>query len=165
MIINVDVVIGLAMAVGLVGTVVPLLPGLPLIVGASFVWVLADGTDARQWWVFGVVAAICIAGLIVGSTLPARRASAAGASRLSQLAGAIGAIAGAIFIPLVGAFIGWPAGVFAVEFLRSRDASVALASTRATVAGLVHGAAVQFSAGVLAVAVWVVAVLAGPMPA
>jgi uncharacterized protein YqgC (DUF456 family) len=156
--INVDVVVAVAMAVGLVGTVVPLLPGLPLIVSAALVWVIAGGTDPGQWWVFGVVAVISITGLIVGSVFPARRASAAGASRVSLLAGAIGAVAGAIFIPFVGAFIGWPAGVLTAEWLRSRDGSVAVASTKATVAGVVHGAAIQFGAGVVAVAIWSVAV-------
>jgi uncharacterized protein YqgC (DUF456 family) len=156
--INVDVVVGVAMAVGLVGTVVPLLPGLPLIVGAAFAWVIADGADSGQWLVFGAVTVVAVVGLIVGSILPARRASAAGASRVSLLAGAIGAVAGAIFIPVVGAFIGWPLGVLAAEWLRSRDVGVAVASTRATVAGLVHGAAIQFGAGVVAVAIWVIAV-------
>ena len=156
--VNVDVVIAVVMAVGLVGTIVPLLPGLPLIVIAAFVWVIVDGSDVTQWVVFGVIAVICVAGMIVGSALPARRASAAGASRLSLVAGAVGAVAGAIFIPVVGAFIGWPAGVFAAEWTRSRDASVALASTRATAVGLVHAAAIQFGVGVVAVAIWAIAV-------
>ena len=156
---DVEIIVGVAMAVGLVGTLVPLLPGLPLILVAAFVWVIADGADAAQWWVFGLVAVITVAGMVGGSILPARRASAAGAARVSLLAGAIGAVAGAIFIPIVGAFIGWPAGVFAAEWLRARDGSAAFASTRATVIGLVHGAAIQFGAGVAAVAIWLVAVL------
>jgi len=127
-------------------------------VGAAFVWVIADGTDPGQWWVFGAVAVIAIVGQIIGSVLPARRASAAGAARLSLVAGAIGAIAGAIFIPIVGAFIGWPLGVLAAEWLRDRDGSAAVASTRAPIVGLVHGAAIQFSAGLVSVAIWVVAV-------
>ena len=155
--INIDVIVAIAMAVGLVGTVVPFLPGLPVIVVAAFVWVVADGADPGEWVVFGIVATIAVAGMIVGALLPARRASTAGASRWALVTGAVGAVIGAIVIPVVGAFIGWPVGVFLAEWLRTRRGGSAWASTRATIVGVLHGTAVQFGAGVAAVSVWAVA--------
>jgi uncharacterized protein len=155
--VDVDVLVGVAMAVGLVGTVVPILPGLPVIVVAAFVWVVADGADPGQWIVFAMVASIAVAGMVIGSLLPARRASAAGASRWALASGAVGVVVGAIVIPFVGALIGWPIGVFVAEWLRTRDATSAWASTRATIAGVVRGVAVQFGAGLAAVSIWAIA--------
>jgi uncharacterized protein YqgC (DUF456 family) len=152
-----DLVIAAAMLVGLAGTVVPFLPGLPIIVVAALVWVVADGADPGRWAVFAVVTAIAIAGIAIGSALPARRASRAGASRWIVVAGAIGLVLGAITIPLIGALIGWPLGVFAASWLTTRDLGRAWAMTRATIAGVGLGTAVQFGAGVLAVGTWAVA--------
>jgi uncharacterized protein YqgC (DUF456 family) len=155
--VNVDVVVGVAMAIGLVGTVVPLLPGLPVITVAAFVWVIADGADAGQWIVFGVVAVLAVAGMVIGAALPARGASAAGASKWTLALGAVGAVVGALVIPVVGALIGWPVGVFVGEWLRTRELSSAWGSTWATVLGIVRGTAAQFGAGLAAVSIWAVA--------
>lgn len=154
---NVDVLVGLAMLVGLVGTVVPFLPGLPVIVVAAFVWVIVDGSDPGQWIVFAIVASIAVAAIAVGTIVPVRRTSAAGASRWILAAGALGLVIGAIAIPVVGALVGWPIGIFAAEVLRTRDVAKAWAMTRVTVAAVGLGVAIQFGAGVIAVAVWAIA--------
>ena len=155
--INVDVVVAVVMAIGLVGTVVPVLPGLPVIIVAALGWVLADGADAGQWTVFGIVTVIAVAGMIVGVILPARRATGAGASGGALAVGAVAAIVGAFVIPVVGAFIGWPIGVFMAEWARTRNPAQARASTRATIVGQLHATALQLGAGLAAVGVWAVA--------
>jgi len=152
-----DVVIAAAMLVGLVGTVVPFLPGLPIIVVAALVWVVADGADPGRWAIFAVVTVIAVVGIAVGSALPARRASRAGASRWIVVAGAIGLVVGAITIPVVGALIGWPLGVFAASWLATRNLGRAWTMTHATMVGVGLGTAVQLGAGVLAVGTWAVA--------
>jgi len=154
---NVDVVVGVAMVVGLVGTLVPLLPGLPVVITAAFIWVVADGADLGQWTVFAVVSAIALTGMIFGSLLPARRASASGAPRWTLVAGAVGVVVGAVIIPVVGAVIGWPVGVFLAEWIRTGNGKQAWASMRATAIGVLHGAVVQFGAGLASVGVWAVA--------
>jgi uncharacterized protein YqgC (DUF456 family) len=155
---NVDVLVGLAMLVGLVGTVVPFLPGLPVIVVAALFWVVGDGSDPGQWIVFAIVASIAVAAIVVGAMVPARRTSAAGAPKWVLLAGAVGLVIGAIAIPVVGALVGWPIGIFAAEVLRTRDVGRAWTMTRVTIAAVGLGVAIQFSAGVGAVGIWAVAV-------
>jgi uncharacterized protein YqgC (DUF456 family) len=155
--VSVDVLVGLAMLVGLVGTVIPFLPGLPVIVVAAFVWVVADGSDPGQWIVFAVVASIAVAAMVVGSLVPARRTSAAGAPTWVLAAGALGLVIGAIAIPVVGALVGWPLGIFGAEMVRTRDLAKASAMTRVTIAAVGLGVAIQFGAGVIAVAIWAVA--------
>ena len=154
---SVDVLVGLAMLVGLVGTVIPFLPGLPVIVVTAFVWVVADGSDPGQWIVFAVVASIAVAAMVVGSLVPARRTSAAGAPTWVLAAGALGLVIGAIAIPAVGALVGWPLGIFGAEMVRTRDLAKALTMTRVTIAAVGVGVAIQFGAGVIAVAIWAVA--------
>ena len=154
---TVDLLVGLVMLVGLVGIVIPFLPGLPLIVLGAFVWVVADGSDTGQWVVFGIVAAVSVAAMVVGAALPARRASGAGTSGWVLAAGAVGLVVGAFAIPIVGALIGWPVGVFFAELLRTRHVPTAVATTRATLVGMGTGIAVQLGGGVVAVAIWGVA--------
>jgi uncharacterized protein YqgC (DUF456 family) len=156
-VLSVDAAVAIAMLVGLVGTVLPFLPGLPVILVSTLVWVIADGSDAGQWWVFGFVAAVCIAGMVIGSILPARRAARAGASRWVLVGGAIGLVVGAIVIPVVGAVVGWPLGIFVASMTTTHDLDAAWAQTRATIAGVGIGTAVQLGAGVVAVAGWAVA--------
>jgi len=155
--VTIDLLVGLLMLVGLVGVVIPFLPGLPLIVVAAFAWVVAGGSDTGQWVVFIIVAAIAVAAMVVGSALPARRASGAGTSGWVLAAGAVGLVVGAIVIPIVGALIGWPVGVFVAELLRTRHVPTAVATTRATLVGMGIGIAIQFGGGVLAVAIWAAA--------
>jgi uncharacterized protein YqgC (DUF456 family) len=155
--VNLDVVVGIAMLVGLAGIVVPFLPGLPVIVLAALVWAVGDGSDPGQWIVFAVIATIAIAAIVIGAVLPTRRATRAGAPRVAMFAGAIGLVIGAIAIPVLGALIGWPVGVFVGSWLVTRDAERAWATTRATIVGVGLGTVVQFGAGMLAVTTWAVA--------
>ena len=154
---NLDLVVGLGMLVGLIGVLIPFLPGLPLIVISAFVWVVADGSDPGQWIVFAIVTSIAVAAMVVGSTIPARRASSAGTPGWVLALGVVGLVIGAFAIPVVGALIGWPIGIFIGEWLRTRELGAAWVTTRATLAALGLGIAIQFGAGVVAVAIWAAA--------
>jgi uncharacterized protein YqgC (DUF456 family) len=152
-----DVLVAIAMVVGLVGILIPFVPGLPLILAAAFVWVVADGADAGQWIVFVVVAAVTVTAMIASSVIPARRTSARGAPIWVLLAGAAGVVIGFFTIPVVGALLGGPAGILVAELARQRDARAAWETTRVTLRGIGVGIALQMAAGVLAVAIWAVA--------
>ena len=154
---NVDVAVGALMIVGLAGTVVPFLPGLPVIIIAALIWVVADGSDPGQWIVFAIVTAIAGAAIVAGSVVPARRASQAGAPAWVLVFGGVGLIVGAIAIPVVGALVGWPLGILLGEWMRTRDLTTAWATTRATIVGVGLSVAIQLGAGVVAVAIWAVA--------
>jgi hypothetical protein len=71
--------------------------------------------------------------------------------------GAVGLVVGAIAIPVIGAVVGWPLGIFIASMLSTGDAKDAWTHTRATIAGVGIGTAAQFGAGVVAVGVWAVA--------
>ena len=74
-----SLLVAIAIAVGLVGILVPLLPGTLLIWAAIAVWAFVVGTTA-SWVVLGVVTAILGAGILVKYLWPARRMKAADVS-------------------------------------------------------------------------------------
>ncbi len=155
--VNVDLIVGVGMLVGLAGIVVPLAPGLPLIVASAVLWGFADGSDAGHWVVVALIGLIAGAALVAAWVIPARRATGEGSPRWVLLAGAAGVVVGAIAIPIVGALVGGPLAILAAEWLRTRRLSTAWTTTRATLAGLGLGIAIQLAAGVVGVTIWAVA--------
>ena len=155
-----EVVLALVMLAGLVGVLVPVLPGLLLILGAAVAWAVADPAVGR-WAVVGVLGAIGIAATLIAALLPARRAAATGAPRSALLAGAAGMVVGFVAIPVVGALVGFPAGVYVAETLRLRDGRAARATTLATLRGVGVGILIQLVAGVAMIGIWLVAAVVG----
>ena len=153
-------VLALVMLVGLIGVLVPVLPGLLLILGAAVAWAAADPA-AGHWAVVGVLGAIGIAATAAATVLPARRAAATGAPRSALLAGAAGMVVGFVAIPVVGALVGFPAGVYVAETLRLRDGRAARATTLATLRGVGVGILIQLVAGVAMIGIWLVAAVVG----
>jgi hypothetical protein len=149
-------ILGVAMLAGLVGIVVPLVPGLTLIWGAALIWAL-DERSATAWIVLGIMTPLAVGGILVGSLLPASRASRAGAPPWVLAAGGIGMVVGFFVIPVLGAFVGGPAGIFLAELLRVRDPALAWRTTLETLRGLGLGAAAQVAVGLIMVALWAAA--------
>ena len=152
--------LALVMLVGLIGVLVPVLPGLLLILGAAVAWAAADPAAGR-WAVVGVLGVIGIAATVAATVLPARRAAATGAPRSALMAGAAGMVVGFVAIPVVGALVGFPAGVYVAETLRLRDGRAARATTLATLRGVGVGILIQLVAGVAMIGIWLVAAILG----
>ena len=150
-----EVVVGLVMLVGLLGIVVPVLPGLLLVWGAALVWALVeDGTG--RWLVLALVTALCLLGAVAAYVVPGRSLQAQGAPTRTLLVGALGAAIGFVTVPGVGLLLGGVLAVYGAELLRLRDSSAARTSTWATVKGIGLGIVLQLLAGSLAVAVWLI---------
>ena len=148
------------MAVGAVGTVVPLVPGLALVWAAALVYGLAEGFDGVGAVAFGVITALAVAGTLAGWVVPARVAGRAGAARASIVVGVVAAVVGFFVIPVVGVAVGGVAGVYAGELFRTGDRGAAWRATRATLTGFGAAALVQLAVALAMAAVWVGWVLA-----
>ena len=149
----------LAIAVGLVGILVPLLPGTLLVWAAIAVWAFVVGSTAG-WIVLGVVTAILGAGILVKYLWPARRMKAADDSGRTLAAGAVLGVVGFVVIPVAGLLIGFVLGVYLAELAQRRDQGRAWVSTKHAVKGVALSVGVELTAALLATAVWVVGVLA-----
>ncbi len=154
-----EIAIGLVMFVGLVGVVVPVLPGLLLIWGAGLAWTILDGGGLVRWGVFVLLSVLLIVGTVAKYVLPARSATTAGAPRLTLVIGAVGALAGFFLIPVVGLLVGGIAGVLLAEWRRLGEVGAAWRSTRAVLLAFGLGVLAEAVAGVLMVLVWLGAAL------
>lgn len=149
-----NVLIGLAIAVGLVGIVVPILPGILLVAGAILVWAVLSGTTAA-WMVFAVAMGFIVLGTIVKYVVPGRRLKTAGVPNSTLLSGAALAILGFFVIPVIGLLVGFVLGVYLAE-LRRLDSSQAWPATVSALKAVGLSMLIEFTAATLAAVTWVV---------
>jgi uncharacterized protein len=152
------VVVGLAIATGIVGVVLPVLPGALLVWAAIVVWALAVGS-ATAWAVLGVATVLIGGAQVVKVLVPGRRLRDAGVTRGSIVAGLVLAAAGFFLIPVVGFFIGFPLGVYLAERRRLGPHAPAWRSTREALRAMGLSIVIELSATVLAAGAWVAAVV------
>lgn len=151
--------VALVMAVGVVGVLVPVLPGLLLVAGAALVWALTE-QDTLSWVVFAAMIVVLGVGAVAKYVLPARDLAAAGAPRSTLVVGAVGAVVGFFVIPVVGLPVGGIAAVFVAELRRlGGDRAAAWRSTWVTIKAVGLGILLELAAALVAVAIWAVAVL------
>jgi uncharacterized protein YqgC (DUF456 family) len=149
---------GLIVAVGIVGILLPILPGLILVLAGIAVWAVPRN-DALGWWVLGIAVAIVVVGSIAKYLLPGRRMREAGVPTRSVVAGALLGIVGFFVIPVVGLFIGFPLGVFLAELARLHDSSKAWPSTRRALGAVGFSILLELATGLLAAGVWIGALI------
>ena len=142
------------MAIGLVGTLVPLLPGLALIWGTALVYGLVDGFGTVGTVAFVMITALFAASLISKVVLPGRRGRSGGVPAAALAIGALGAAIGFFVIPVVGLIVGAVCGVLLAEYARTRDWKVAWRGTRAVAAGVGLAIALEIAAGIFMILVW-----------
>ena len=128
--------------VGVVGTVLPALPGAVLVFGGIALAAWIDGFTEISGWTVGVVAMLTVLAFAADYVAALLGAKRAGASRLAIAGAAIGTVAGVftgfvglLFMPLLGAAIG--------EYIADRDVMRAGKVGVATWIGLLLGTAVK----------------------
>jgi uncharacterized protein YqgC (DUF456 family) len=141
-------------AAGIVGIVLPVLPGLVLVVAGVGVWAVARG-DVVAWSVLGIVVAIVLVGSVVKYLVPGRRLRDAGVPGRTIAAGAVLGVVGFFVIPVVGLFIGFVLGVYLAELARLGRHEAAWPSTRRALAAVGWSLVIEMATGLLAAAVWV----------
>jgi uncharacterized protein YqgC (DUF456 family) len=145
-------VCGLLVVVGLFGIVVPLLPGTVLVGLGIGIWAGSTGSPTA-WAIFGLAAACLVVGTVVKYAVPGRRLKATVPTSTLLVAG-VGAVVGFFVIPVVGALVGFPAGVYVAERARV-GAEGAWPSTKAALRAVGLSIAIELAAGVAATVVWV----------
>lgn len=140
-------------AAGLAGTVLPGLPGAPLVLAGLLAAAAADGFVHTGWPTFVAVGLLAAASLgvdLVASALGARRF---GASPRALVGAAVGAIVG-LFFGLPGLVIGPFAGAVLGEWTARRDLAQAGRAGLGTFLGLLLGAAAKAALALAMVAVF-----------
>ena len=156
------IVAGLLMMVGLVGIVVPVLPGLLLTVGATAVWAMAHPSPAA-WVVFWIALALYVVGVVTQYLLPGRRMRRDGVGTLTMAAAVVLGIVGFFVVPVVGAILGFVFGIFLAELARRKDRVAAWAATRVALRAVLHSMGIELAAGLAILLTWIVGLVAlGP---
>lgn len=103
----------LLMGVGMLGTVIPMIPGLPMIFAGAWLAAFIDHYDKINVWVVVLLGVLMLIGLAVDWIAQTMGAKKAGATKLGIVGSLIGTFVGIftglwglIFMPLLGAAIG-----------------------------------------------------------
>lgn len=152
-----EVVLGLVILVGLLGIVVPVLPGSVLVALAVVVWA-SEVRTGTAWVVAAAAVTLIAAGSIVKYAVPGRRLKASGVPTSTLLLGGVGAVVGFFVVPVVGLLVGFVAGIYLAE-RRRLGAAAAWPATRGALRAVGLGILIELVAATLAAATWLVAVV------
>lgn len=152
-----EIVVGLVIATGILGIVVPVLPGASLVWIAIGVWAALTGTPTA-WAVFGVATALTVLAFVVKYAVPGRRLQAAGVPGRAILAGTALGVVGFFVVPVVGLFLGFVLGIYAYELRRHRSAPRAWVSTKHALLATGLSILIELAGALLAAGAWGVGV-------
>ena len=142
------------MGVGVLGALLPVLPGPVLIWLGVLLWAWADHFQRIGWPVLTILALLMLSAAgseVWMSALGARRA---GASWQALLAGAASGIAGFVIFSLPGAIVGVMAGILIMEAFRRGGLRPALKSGGGFLLGYLLAAVVQLSLSLIMIGVF-----------
>jgi len=152
-----SIVVGLLMLVGLIGIVVPLLPGLLLVWAAVLVWASEAQTPAG-WVVLGIATALALTGSLLQYLLPGRRMAKAGVTTSSTVAGAALGVVGFFVIPVLGAFLGFALGIYLAERIKLGTHAAAWPSTKHALKAIGLSMGIELLTGLAIATTWVIGV-------
>jgi uncharacterized protein YqgC (DUF456 family) len=152
----------LIMLVGLVGTVLPVIPGTVLIFLAALIYALIEGFHVVGWptlVVLGLLTVVATTADIWASSIGAK---AGGASGWSVVVGLVGGVVGFFLFTLPGAIIGAILGVLVTEIARVGDWKQALKAGGGWAVGWALSTVLQLGIGLTMVAIFVWQLVQGP---
>ncbi len=152
-----ELLVAVLLIVGIAGVVVPVIPGMLLILGGILLWAI-DLNTPTAWLFFAVAAAFLLLGSVVKFVVPGRRLKAAGVPRSTLVLGGVLGIVGFFVVPVVGLFLGFVIGVYVAE--RGRlGAAAAGPSTRHALKAVGLSILIELATALMAAATWVVGVM------
>lgn len=151
----VTILIGLAMLVGLLGSILPFLPDVVLIWVGALIYGLVIGWGESGPWFFGLISVLGLIGLLSDAWVSGAGARQGGASILSTLGGLAIGLVGLFTTGPIGFLGGILLGTFVLEYARHQDPDRALRATFGM--GMGYGASflVKFLLGLGMIGGWI----------
>lgn len=157
------------MLVGLVGIIVPILPGVVLIWLTVLAYAIVEGFSAIDWLSFATITLIALVTGTADIWMALFGAKSGGASLVSMVYGVVGSIIGFFVLgsvlPLVGSLfggiIGYSAGVLLGQYQKQRDWRLAFKASLGGLAGWGVATFIQLGGGLMILALFVWQVLKG----
>ncbi len=148
----ITVVAILAVVVGLLGIIIPVLPGLILCWAGVLVWAIFGDAGWGRWAVLALATVFALVGTVVKYALPGRHLKRAGVPNLTLFIGGVLGLVGFFVVPVVGLIVGFILGVWIAEQIRLKDGAAAWQSTKAALKATGLSMLIELAAG-LAIAV------------
>jgi uncharacterized protein YqgC (DUF456 family) len=148
-----DILAGLVVLAGLVGIVVPVLPGLALQAVAVAFWAYEE-SNLTGWVVLGFVMALAVAATVLKYLFPGRRLRATGVPGWVLLSSVLVGIVGLFVIPVVGGPIGFVFTIYGFERARKGKA-LAWPSTKNALRAVLTSIGIELAGGFVIAIVFV----------
>ena len=149
----VNALVAIACLVGIIGTVVPVLPGALLCAGAILIWGFVEGGHA--WWFTAAALRVVALGAVLNYAIPGKRLKASGVPWWVLFVGGVAGIVGFFLIPVVGLFIGFLLGIYVAEIARLQSVASAWPTTVEAMKAVGISTMIDLAAAVFATAIWV----------
>ena len=149
----------LLMLVGMVGVLIPVLPGLAVVWLVGVITLLWQDLDTVGWAVSAWLSLLLVLGTLATVWFPARRGREAGAPSSTFAAAVFGAVVGFFVLPVLGFLVGALTGLLLAERARLGEWQRARASTLEVLRAYGTGVLVELVLGLVMVGSWLVAVI------
>ncbi|GGQ54782.1 DUF456 domain-containing protein [Couchioplanes azureus] len=156
---TVTVIAGVAMLVGVLGVVIPVLPGLLLCWAAVLLWALLGDASGGRWLVLALATVVALGGTVAKYLWPGRRLKNTGVPTSSLAAGGLLGLVGFFVVPVVGLVLGFVLGLFLAERARLGPGQAG-PSTRGALTAVGLSMLVEFAAALGVAVVWMFGLLA-----
>ena len=154
----VSIAVALLFLAGLVGTLVPVVPGVPLIFAGTLLFALVDHFQRITGWTIVLFAGLTAAALAVDFAAGIVGARRFQASRWGIAGALLGTVVGLFFGPF-GLLLGPLAGAVLFELVAGRSTREALRAGWGTFIGYLGGVALKLGVGIGMIGVFVYRVL------
>lgn len=153
-----NVLAGVLIVAGIVGVVVPGLPGLLLAWAGVLVWAILHEGGPAKWTILVLATFLALLGTVTKYLLPGRTMRQTVATR-SLVAGGLLGIVGFFVVPVVGLFLGFVLGVFLSEWVRLSSPALAWPSTVSALKAVGFSMLIELFFAFVIAAVWVFGVV------
>lgn len=143
----------LVMLLGLMGAVLPGLPGTPLIFLAAFGHKLWLGDRSVSWWIVALMGGITLVTVVVDYLATAYGAQRMGATWRGVVGAVVGAVFGLLWLPF-GLIIGPFVGAMLLEMVTGKEWRAASRAGLGAMLGLLAGTLGKVAAGLGMIALW-----------
>jgi uncharacterized protein YqgC (DUF456 family) len=145
---------GILMAAGIMGTLLPFLPGCPLILGGAFLYAWYTGFASVTWKTLLLLLILALLSEVLEKTAAFVGARKYGASRWGLLGVLLGGAGGLILVGPLGLIFGPFLGAAALELLRGRAFFGAFRAGLGALIGIAGGALGKLLIGLVMIGVF-----------
>ncbi|MEJ5313464.1 MULTISPECIES: DUF456 domain-containing protein [Anaerolinea] len=144
------------MLFGLMGLIIPILPGLVIIWVAALVFGIVEGFSSAGWVFFAVMTVLMLVGSVIDNFIMGASARQKGAPWTTILVALVLGIVGSIVFPPFGGVIAALLGLFGLEYYRQRDWRKALDTTTGMALGCGSAVLIRAGIGVVMIILWLI---------